>query len=149
MFIHNYTKITPEMVKKEKHDMKITGVDRASYVPMDKRIEALIKAGERLETSRRADYHFGKGEPVDYDYSDPSLDTTIDISNFDHIISDHVAFISATGQRREKVEADAAAEREKVRVEKVAQQIKDAKELLASQNETTPSGEDGENGDKP
>lgn len=54
-------------------------VETAGYVSADQRITNLIRAGQRLEESRRAYYDYMPGDDLNEDRYDPTRDKDFDI----------------------------------------------------------------------
>ncbi len=140
-FQHNYNTDKHDRVV-EQHDSDRTVVDRASYTSMEKRIESMKSAGERLEIARRNQYHFGQGEPLDDDYSDLSLDPTIDISDLDDSIDLNMDTLAQSHENRKEAAKAAAAEKRSKKIaeaKEIAEQAK--KELEAESQDTPPAAE--------
>ncbi len=144
-FNHNHNTQQHERIT-EQHDSEKTMVDRASYTSMEKRIIELQAAGERLETARRASYHFGKGEPLDHDYLDSSTNPALDISDIDDNVDTNMDSL------RESNEARKAATKKR-KAEARAQKVAEAKEIAeAAQQELSAEKIDSQaskNGDEP
>lgn len=72
-----YTKYERPPKKAEKGGGKVV-VERAGYIPAKARIEAMINAGKRLVSARAKQYHFGFGEEIDEDFTDPTVSPAFD-----------------------------------------------------------------------
>ncbi len=107
-FVHNYTPISQRVVLREQHNADETKTERAGFVPMEKRIQSIINAGQKLDASRRAQYHYGEGEPIHANYADFAPDPNIDITDIPSIINrgNNAMADNAEGRKAIKKEAD-------------------------------------------
>ncbi len=107
-FVHNYTPISQRVVLREQHSADETKTERAGFVPMEKRIQSIINAGQKLDASRRAQYHYGEGEAIHANYADFAPDTNLDITDISGIInrSNNAMADNAEGRKVAKKEAD-------------------------------------------
>ncbi len=146
-FQHNHNTQDHERIT-EQHDSEKTLVDRASYTSMEKRIVELQAAGERLETARRSAYHFGKGEPLDHDYSDTSTDPTIDISDIDDNVDTNMDRLRESNEDRKVVAKKRKAE---ARAKKIAEakEIAEAAQQELSVEKIDSQASNTEGGDEP
>ncbi len=107
-FVHNYTPISQRVVLREQHNADETKTERAGFVPMEKRIQSIINAGQKLDASRRAQYHYGEGEPIHANYTDFAPDTNLDITDLPGVINrgNNAMADNAEGRKAAKKEAD-------------------------------------------
>ncbi len=107
-FVHNYTPISQRVVLREQHNADETKTERAGFVPMEKRIQSIINAGQKLDASRRAQYHYGEGEPIHDNFADFAPDTNLDITDIPGVVNrgNTAMADNAEGRKAAKKEAD-------------------------------------------
>ncbi len=136
-FQHNYNTDKHDRIV-EQHDSDRTVVDRASYTSMEKRIEAMKSAGERLEIARRNQYHFGQGEPLDDDYIDSSINPALDISDFNDSIDLNMDSLAESHENRKEAVKAAAAEKRAKKIAEAKEIAEQAKKELEAESKETP-----------
>jgi len=85
----------------------ITKVERAGYIPAQKRIENLMLAGQRLVQSRKEAFDFPDGK-IDFSFTDPTRTKGFDMAdafqNMESInrkVEDHKAAVKASQNAQE------------------------------------------------
>ncbi len=111
-FIHNYTPINKRPVIRELHDADDTRTERAGYVPMEHRIRNITAAGKNLDKARRAQYHYGEGEPINDNFADFAPDTNLDLADIADIANDgRLAMEESQRLRQESIDQQTKKER--------------------------------------
>ncbi len=112
-FQHNYTPMTERPVVQEKHDSDNTMTERAGYVPMEKRIKAIMGAGQRLDQARRAQYHYGEGEPIYDNFTDFAVDPNLDLVDIGGVVDNGHNAIQANAHERERTQKESTVQKRK------------------------------------
>ncbi len=112
IFMHNYTPISERPVVKEKQNAKATKTERSGFVSMEKRIKAIMLSGRQLDMARREEFHFNDDAEIDPNFTDHSIDPSLDISEIHaNVQSDSEAILSkAEARKQAKAAKKAAAE---------------------------------------
>ncbi len=112
-FQHNYTPMSERPVVQEKHDSDNTMVERAGYVPMEKRIKSIMGAGQRLDQARRVQYHYGEGEAIYDNFSDFAPDTNLDITDIGGVVDNGRDALQANAYERKRTQEESTVQKRK------------------------------------
>ncbi len=120
-FIHNYTDINNRPVHKEPQDSSKTKTERAGYMSMEKRITSIMAAGQRLDASRREQFHFGDDNEVDLNFNDHSIDPSLDIVDIhSNVQQDQERILTKVTKAQAKAQAKAKAKEAIARAAEIA-----------------------------
>ncbi len=130
-FVYNYTPIAERANQKEQHNCDETKVERAGFVPMEKRIKAILQSGQRLDAARRAQYHYGEGEPIDDSHTNFAVDPNLDISDIGHVIDTGRSALAETDRQRKTAAKKARDKKADELKEQIKEATKSAKKMPA------------------
>ncbi len=121
-FIYNYTPVLNRPVLQEFHNSEHTKTERSGFVPMEKRIKAIINAGQKLDKARREQYHYGEGEQIDDSHVNFAPNTNLDISDIGDVVNTGNLAMEETNRKRTEATKKARAKK----ADELKEQIKEA-----------------------
>ncbi len=130
-FVYNYTPIAQRANQKEKHNCDETKVERAGFVPMEKRIKAIIQSGQRLDKARREQYHYGEGEEINDSHTNFAPDTNLDISDIGNTLDLGRSAMAETDRQRKAATKKARAKKDADLKEQIMEATKSVKKMPA------------------
>ncbi len=131
-FIYNYTSVLNRPVLQEFHNSEHTKTERAGFVPMEKRIKAIINAGQRLDMARREQYHYGEGEVIDDSHTNFAVNPNLDISDIGDVVNTGNLALEETDRKRKEATKKARAKKDANLKEQIMEATKSVKKMPAS-----------------
>ncbi len=128
-FIYNYTPVLNRPVLQEFHNSEHTKTERAGFVPMEKRIKAIINAGQKLDKARREQYHYGEGEEINDSHTNFITDTNLDISDIGDIVNTGNLAMEETDRQRKAATKKARAKKDADLKEQIMEATKSVKKM--------------------
>ncbi len=141
-FVHNYTPMEHRENRLEQHNADHTRTERAGFVPMEKRIQAIMQSGQRLDKARREQYHFGQGEVIDGDFVDSAPNHDIDLADIPDIVHHGTSVLQDNHDKRKIAAEKTQLAKEKALKDAIKEAAKSAKEELPKPADVPPA--DGE-----
>ncbi len=133
IFTHNYTPISERPVYKEPMDAKNTKTERAGFVSMEKRIHSIMQAGTKLDLARREQYHFGEDSEIDPNFTDYSIDPSLDISEVATNVQEDSDVMLSKAEAKKQAKAQKLAEAAK------AEALAEARKEIEAEAQTKES----------
>ncbi len=142
-FIHNYTDINNRPVHKEPQDSSKTKTERAGYMSMEKRITSIMAAGQRLDASRREQFHFGDDNEVDPTFTDHSIDPSLDIVDIHSNVQQDQERILTKAQAKAQAKLRAARKMDPAFIKAQKEAAEAEAEPAAVQTDPSPTSVEG------